>query len=460
MRTDGHQNGVILPQQLRGLCYAGIALDLDADLIEVGCLLCDHLARKAVGGDAVSHLAAQRGIGLFDGDAVALLGQVKGRGHARGAAADHADLPAGGAQAFLILLPEFVVRMLGSIALDVADGDRLIHLSAAALPLAGVGADAAQALREGDALVDDGGGFVVTAFLDEPHIARHIGVRRALRRAGDQRVPLFDRVPVEGVADGAGGADLGAGAAEAAVGVLEELVVQRADIGLQLLLVILQHAHLPEILAGAHTAPAEDAAVHVVDEKGVALVHLEALDAAGHARGGHAHVLNEGLQLALAVFGAGGAVLGMRRQQQLHGEIAQLVDPLGFRADDHALRRLELARGLHALLPLHLHNAEAAGAQLRQIGMVAEMGDVNAVLQCGLEDVHALLNAKRAAVDRDGNIHKRFTPVWFVFSSARAALRPAPQALRIQGRRAGSARSRCAGRSSGSARRGRPERSR
>ena len=405
MRADGDEHRVIRAQQLGGFRHPAIAFDLYADLGDIRRLFGDHLARQAVGGDAVGHLPAQRRIRFLERNTVALLGQIEGRGHAGGAAAHDADLFPRVGKALLVVLPERVVRMLGGIALDVADRNRLVDLPAAALALTGMGTDPAETLRERNTLVNHGGRLVIAAFLHQAHIARHICVRRALRRAGDQGIPFFDGVPVERVADGPRGTDLGAGAAEAAVGILEQFVVKRSDIGLQILLVVLQHADLAEVLAGTHAASAEDAAVHVVYEERVALVHLQALDAAGHAGRGDTHILDQGLQLAFAVFRAGRAVLGMCRQQQLHREVPQAGDLFGPGTDHHSVGRLQLAGRMDALLSFHLDEAETAGAQVGQVRMMTEMRNVDAVLKRRLEEVHPFLDPELPAVNGNGYSH-------------------------------------------------------
>ena len=63
--------------------------------------------------------------------------------------------------------------------------------------------------------------------------------------------------------DGTGGADLHAGRAEAAAGILEVLTVDdHAHTAIDLL--ELDGAHAAHLLTGAHAAAAEDAALHLV----------------------------------------------------------------------------------------------------------------------------------------------------------------------------------------------------
>ena len=243
------------------------------------------------------------------------------------------------------------------------------------------------------------------AFLGQTHIAGHIGVGRAGGLAGNQGILFLHRGELHQIPNGTSGADLGAGTAKAAVRVGEQFVVQGAHIGFQLFFVVLQHTHAPQIAAGPHTAAAQHAAVHIVDEQRVFAVLSEALDAGAHAGGGNTHVLNQGLQLAPAVFGAGGAILRMGSQQQLHGQLAQVVDTRAVGGDLHALGCLQLAGGLHALHPLHLNDAQPAGAQVRQVGVVAQMGNIDPVLQGSFQQIHALGHGQLSAVNLDCNAH-------------------------------------------------------
>ena len=84
-------------------------------------------------------------------------------------------------------------------------------------------ADVAQALGEGDLLADDRGGAGVLAVADVTQVARDVHVGGAAGAAGHHVVGVGLGLVkhVEGVHDGAGGAHLDAGAAEAAAGLLQ-----------------------------------------------------------------------------------------------------------------------------------------------------------------------------------------------------------------------------------------------
>ena len=66
---------------------------------------------------------------------------------------------------------------------------------------------------------------------------------------------------------------------------------------------------------------------------------------------------------------------------------------------------MQLAGGSHALLPVHLHDAQPAGAQLRQVRVVAQMGNVDAVGEGGLQHVGALLHLKHLPIDLNVDVH-------------------------------------------------------
>ena len=100
----------------------------------------------------------------------------------------------------------------------------------------------------------------------------------------------------------------------------------------------------------------------------------------------------------------------MSGQQQLHGQLAQVVDTGAVGSELHTLGCLQLAGGLHALHALHalhLNNAQPAGDPVRQVGVMAQMGNIDPVLQSGLQQIHALGHGQLFAVDLDRNAHVR-----------------------------------------------------
>lgn len=245
------------------------------------------------------------------------------------------------------------------------------------------------------------------AFLHEPHIAGYIGVGGAGGLAGDQGIFFLHGGILDDVPDGAGGADLGAGTAEPAAAVLQQLVVQGAHVGFHILFVVLQNPHAPQVAAGTDAPAAKDAAVHIVDDQRVLVVLGKALDAGMHPGGGNTHVLDEGLQFTAAVLGAGGAVLRVGSQQQFHGQLALGGNAGAVGGDLHAFLYGQFAGRLYVFLPVHLHNAQPAGPDVRQVGVVAQMGNVDAVLQSGFQHVHAGVHLQAFAVDFNGNAHNQ-----------------------------------------------------
>ena len=381
--AQGQQNGVVFFGQPHKVGDPAVGLHMDPRVGQVAGLFGHHLPGQTVGRNAVGHLTAQGGERLFQGHVVALLGQVVGCGHAGGAAAHHADLLAGGGQVFAVLLPQLVAAVLGGVPLDIADGNGVVHIPAAALFLTGMGADMAQALGEGQFFVDHGQGLGIFAFLHIPDIPGHLGVDRAGGLAGNQGVLLLDGRILDDIPDGAGGADFGAGAAEPAAGVLQQHFVEGAHAGFQLFLVVLEDPHAPQVIAGPDAPAAQDTPVHVVDVEGVFVVLGKAFHPGMHPGGRHPHVLDQGLQFAPAIFGAGGAVLGVGCQQKLHGQLAQRRNSGAVGGDLHPLFYRQLTGGLDALLPFHFDDAQPAGTDVRQVGVMAQMGNVDAILQCG-----------------------------------------------------------------------------
>ena len=398
--ADGDQNGVVVLLQLGGVLDLAVAHNLHA-----GVLNDLDLSQHVLGGDAVlghtgGHVAAGNALGLEDGDIVALLIQIVAGSHAAAAGADDGNLLAGaGSHGQILLLPAPSLVMLGGITLQVADGHGAVQLVALTAALTAVVAHITQGVGEGHLLADDAHSLVAVAFLDGADVGGDVDVGGALGLTGDQSLLTLLADELQLVADGTGGAHLGAGGAEAAVGVVEQLVVQGAHVGLQTLLLIIQNAHTAQVAAGAHAAAAQHAAVHVVDEQGVALVHLHALGAGTHTGVVGADVLNEGLQLAVAVLGAGGAVLGVTAQQQLQSQGAQLAQTLALGADDQTVLGLQQAGLGDALLTVHFHHAQTAGAVLGQVGVMAQVGDVNTGVQSAVQNVFAVGHVQLDAVD-------------------------------------------------------------
>ena len=204
LEADGEVHGlvaaaVLLHEAVDGEVLAGglVALQVDAERGDAVDVLLQGGLGQAVLGDAEAQHAAGLGLALEDGDGVAEQGEVAGGGETAGARADDGDL-----------LLERDLRLLGQrhvvegvVAdepLEAGDGQRLVDLTARAVGLALVRADAAADGGEGVGLARDGVRLGVAAVGDEGQVALRAGVHGAGALAGAVAL-LGDRV---GVGDG------------------------------------------------------------------------------------------------------------------------------------------------------------------------------------------------------------------------------------------------------------------
>ena len=86
-------------------------------------------------------------------------------------------------------------------------------------------------------------------------------------------------------------------------------------------LLIMEHIDAAHVLADADAAAAEDAAVHVVQDQRVGVIGGKALCTHLEASGLRSDILDQHLQFAVAVLGAGGAVFRVPGEQQLEGQL-------------------------------------------------------------------------------------------------------------------------------------------
>ena len=192
-RARGHQNGVVFRAEVREAHIAAqlhVVFHLHAQLTDLFHLGRQHLLGQAVLGDAVAQHTAHLGHGVHHGDVVALEGQIVCGGQTGGAAADDANGLAGGVG---LLRPVGVGGahiLIGGKGLELRDGDGLLHQTAAAVQLAGMGADPADGGRNGDLLLDDPHGLPVVAQRDLLDVSLTVGLRRAAQGAGAAAVAL------------------------------------------------------------------------------------------------------------------------------------------------------------------------------------------------------------------------------------------------------------------------------
>ena len=195
-----------------------VAPDLDAaarldvaereDPVDLGV---EHVARRAVAGDAEAHHAAELVVRLEDHDRMALVAQEMRRREAGRAAADHRDLLAGqrrrGRQGDLVL-----DRPVADILLDRVDADEIVDLVAVAAVLA---------RRRADAAHHGGKRIGLDHAVEGVVLPRHAGDRRLVHAARDGE-PAAD-VVARGAAALAGRRAMDVGRALVGVVGLEDL---------------------------------------------------------------------------------------------------------------------------------------------------------------------------------------------------------------------------------------------
>jgi hypothetical protein len=159
----------------------------------------DPVLRQAVLGDAVAEHAARRLVTLEDRDVVAGDQEVVRRRRAGRPRPDHGDPLAGlgleleGDRRVDVPLEHLPEDLVARVAMAVADGDRLVHLVAAAVLLAGRRADTAQDGGEGDRPLEDPGRLPELALGVRLEEARDVDVARALVLARRQAVGVVVR---------------------------------------------------------------------------------------------------------------------------------------------------------------------------------------------------------------------------------------------------------------------------
>ena len=281
----GHQYGVVLLFQSRRVGDLAVYLRLDAAVQNVLDLLHHALQGKAVRGDTAGHRAAQLGTLFKYGHIVTQLVQIIGRRQAARARTDDGDLFAGALLMEALTLPALLCVILHREPLQAANADGIVDERPAAAGLAEVVADMAQHQREWDFFAYNGVGFL-------PGLA-----------VPAQRLGL--------VLQSAGGTDLHAGAAVTAL-VHQRLVVGRTDKDLLVLrAVVVDSLYAADVTADPHTAPAFDAAVHIMHKKRIFTVYTEMLFKRTESPVACADILYDRLKRAFAEYRTGRAVLRM-----------------------------------------------------------------------------------------------------------------------------------------------------
>ena len=243
----------------------------------------------------------------------------------------------------------------------------------------------------GHALVADGELHVALARAEGADGARVLDVPGAgaepvgLRRQRAHRAQLDD-VAVEG-------GDVGA-------------VVEGADIGRRPALEELELLVLGDLLAEAHAAVAEDAAL-AVDPHQRRQRHrlLEVALGVDDAASARAPAHRDVLERALTALVADRAVERVVDEQELDDRVLGLLHAVGLRVDDHAVAYRRRAGGLELRDALDLDEAHAAGTdRLAQLRLVAEHGDLDVAVLGGVDQHRAVGSRDLDPVHDQGHI--------------------------------------------------------
>ena len=191
--TDGDKDGVVvLLQGAEGHVHTdlGVENDVDPSPLNVADLPLDDIARQTIVGNAIAHDAAGTVLRLVNIDMVAQPGQVVGTGQTGGASADDGDLLIHLCNGLEVLVrgEALGIGPVGSETLQFADVHGLVHGTAAAAALTGMGTDTAADAGEGIVAEHHPGGAHVIASGDEAHVAGDVDASGAgvLAGAGNQ----------------------------------------------------------------------------------------------------------------------------------------------------------------------------------------------------------------------------------------------------------------------------------
>ena len=154
-----------------------------------------------------------------------------------------------------------------------------------------------------------------------------------------------------------------------------------------------------DLLAHAHAAGAQDAAVVVDDEAVVRTIHLHLRVAIREVHVRDLQTLRQGLQFAVAVGDADRADVVALGEEQLQNRAPIAVQALRVGRDLHALGDAGHAGGQQLVGALDLDQAQPAGADGRQAPQVAQGRDEDLVLARDGQDGFILARADVLAVD-------------------------------------------------------------
>jgi hypothetical protein len=233
---------------------------------------------------------------------------------------------------------------------------------------------------------------------------RHVALRRAQRadRAGALDVPRARAEAVGGARERAHRAQLGDVAAERRH---VRAAVEGGDVRVRAALLQDQLVVLGDLLAEAHAAVAEDAALAVDRHHGRELERLAevalGLDEAARPA---APAVGDVLQRALAALVADRAVERVVDEQELDDRLLCLLDASGLGVDDHAVLDRGRAGGLQLGDALDLDQAHAAGADGRtELGLITEDRDLDVAVLGAVDQHDVRRGGDLSTVDREGH---------------------------------------------------------
>jgi len=262
--------------------------------------------------------------------------------------------------------------MLRRVAFKLTYGYGLIYFPPSTNVLAGTVAHIPQHQGERRFFSDyrRGGGIVFLP--DKPEINRDIYFRGAGIFAGQQgRFPALPFSQFLFIHDGAGRADLRAGAAETTAGLRQRKVVLPADVPLAVLRFFDENPHPPQIFTGPDAAPAQNALIGVDGKKRIARIHRKEPGRSLRSVFFLADILLERLQLAVKIFDTGAAVGGVAFQDFFHRCPARRRQFFRLRFYHQARGGGGIAGYNEFIFTFHLYQAQTAFAGGREVRVIA-----------------------------------------------------------------------------------------
>ena len=237
-------------------------------------------------------------------------------------------------------------------------------------------------MRKRNLFTDNRSGSRVIAFLDETDIARHINMSRAAVSAGNKTLftGLADQLVGQCLVltNGTGRADFHTGSAEPAVGILKRITVNHHPFT-AIDFFELNGTNSAKFLTDAHTASAENAAVHFMQNDRIGFISFDVDSVRAQLPPGVSHILGKGLQLAFSELRTAGTFRRMGLEHKVAGELADSFRCFSFCVDDHAILHFRDTGSHDAIYTLLLHHAHSTGPGWMQIFMGTKVGNIDPV---------------------------------------------------------------------------------